>query len=149
MNMKTASSDTTARDLCLSIAANWHQVEQRLDSTLGALRGISFAEYRLLQALADAPEAQASRVDLARAVRLTPSGITRALRPLEKLGIVSTVKSKRDARLSLAKLTPAGMQVVEEASQIVSETMTSMLVRSQATLPTLQKLGKLLGDIAS
>jgi len=40
-------------------------------------------------------------VDLAAAVGLTPSAVTRALRPLEKLGCVATQKSERDARRSL------------------------------------------------
>jgi DNA-binding MarR family transcriptional regulator len=93
MNTQTSSEQT----LALAFAAAWNRLERRLDHSLGAIRGISLAEYRLLRALGDAPGSQASRVDLAQAVGLTPSGVTRALRPMEKLGIVSTVKSKRDA----------------------------------------------------
>ena len=81
--------------LALAFADTWQHVEKRLDHSLGSIRGISLAEYRLLRALGDAPNARASRVDLAQSVGLTPSGVTRALRPMEKLGIVSTVKSKR------------------------------------------------------
>jgi DNA-binding MarR family transcriptional regulator len=99
---------TYEQSLVLAFAAAWSRLEKRLDHSLGAIRGISLAEYRLLRALGDAPNAQASRVDLAQAVGLTPSGVTRALRPMEKLGIVSTLKSKRDARLAIAALTPAG-----------------------------------------
>ena len=53
------------------------------------------------------------------AVGLTPSGVTRALKPMQKLGIVSTVKSKRDARLAIAALTPAGRELLGDASAVV------------------------------
>ena len=87
---------------------------------------------RALRALADAPNAWASRVDLAHAVGLTPSGVTRALRPLEKLGLISTAKSKRDARLALASLTPAGQELVDDASAVVNDQMHLILERSPA-----------------
>lgn len=116
--------------LALAFAGAWNRLERRLDHSLGAIRGISLAEYRLLRALGDAPGSQASRVDLAQAVGLTPSGVTRALRPMEKLGIVSTVKSKRDARLAIAALTPAGREVLDDAAGVVDDTMKSILKRS-------------------
>ena len=126
MNTPTSPEQT----LVLALAAAWNRLERHLDNSLGAIRGISLAEYRLLRALGDAPGSQASRVDLARAVGLTPSGVTRALRPMEKLNIVSTVKSKRDARLAIAALTPAGREVLEDASGIVTDTMRTVLQRS-------------------
>jgi DNA-binding MarR family transcriptional regulator len=126
MNTKT----TSEQSLALAFAAAWNRVERRLDSSLGAIRGISLAEYRLLRALGDAPGSQASRVDLAQAVGLTPSGVTRALRPMEKLSIVSTVKSKRDARLAIAALTPAGRELLDDASSVVDDTMQTVLKRS-------------------
>jgi DNA-binding MarR family transcriptional regulator len=126
MNAKTTAEQT----LALAFAAAWNRLERRLDSSLGAIRGISLAEYRLLRALGDAPGSQASRVDLARAVGLTPSGVTRALRPMEKLSIVSTVKSKRDARLAIAALTPAGRELLDDASGVVDDAMKTVLKRS-------------------
>ena len=123
---------TTSPEQALALAFGdaWSRLEQRLDHSLGAIRGISLAEYRLLRALGDAPGARASRVDLAHAVGLTPSGVTRALRPMEKLGIVSTVRSKRDARLAIAALTPAGRAILEDASAVVDDTMKAILKRT-------------------
>jgi DNA-binding MarR family transcriptional regulator len=126
MNTNTTAEQT----LALTLAAAWNRLERRLDGSLGAIRGISLAEYRLLKALGDAPGSQASRVDLAHAVGLTPSGVTRALRPMEKLSIVSTVKSKRDARLAIAALTPAGRELLDDASSVVDDTMQTVLKRS-------------------
>ena len=116
--------------LALTFASACNRLERRLDQSLGAIRGISLAEYRLLRALGDAPGSRASRVDLAEAVGLTPSGVTRALRPMEKLGIVSTVRSKRDARLAIAALTQAGREVLDDASGVVDDTMKAMLKRT-------------------
>ena len=116
--------------LALSMATAWNRLERRLDHSLGSIRGISLAEYRLLRALGDSPGSQASRVDLAAAIGLTPSGVTRALRPMEKLGIVSTVKSKRDARLAIAGLTPAGRELLDDAAAVVNDTMHGILKRS-------------------
>jgi DNA-binding MarR family transcriptional regulator len=137
---------TPEQSLSLSFAAAWNRLERRLDSSLGSIRGISLAEYRLLRALADAPNARASRVDLAHAVGLTPSGVTRALRPMEKLGIVSTVKSKRDARLAIAALTPAGRDLVNDASGVVDDTMKTILERSPKASGQLSKMIELLDD---
>ena len=131
--MSTAAPIT----LALTLAEAAQRVSQRLDSALGAVRGISLAEYRLLAALGDAPGARASRVDLAQAVGLTPSGVTRALKPMEKTGIVATVKSKRDARLAIAGLTPAGRDLLNDASRIVDETMQALIERSTISIDEL------------
>jgi len=132
--------------LALAFAAASRRLENRLDSSLGAIRGISLAEYRLLRALADAPGAWASRVDLAQVVGLTPSGVTRALRPMEKLGFVTTAKSKRDARLALASLTPAGKELVDDASGVVNDTMKSIMERSSKVSGRIKETTELLED---
>ena len=133
--------------LALAFAGAWNRLERRLDHSLGAIRGISLAEFRLLRALGDAPGSQASRVDLAQAVGLTPSGVTRALRPMEKLGIVSSVRSKRDARLSIAALTPAGRELLDDASRVVDDVMKSTVERSPDLAGRLPDLTALLTGI--
>jgi len=135
------------QSLALTFASAWGRLEKRLDNNLGAIRGISLAEYRLLQTLGSAPNAQASRVDLAQAVGVTPSGVTRALRPMEKLGIVSTVKSKRDARLAIAALTPAGRDLLSDASVVVDDAMKTVLERSPKTVALMDELIDVLDDI--
>jgi len=137
---------TKEQSLVLAFAAAWNRVEKRLDGSLGSIRGISLAEYRLLRALSEAPNSWASRVDLAHSVGLTPSGVTRALRPMEKLGIVSTAKSKRDARLALASLTAAGHELVDDASAVVDDSMTALLERSPKASARIEELIELLED---
>jgi DNA-binding MarR family transcriptional regulator len=137
---------TKEQSLSLAFAASWNRVEKRLDSSLGAIRGISFAEYRLLRALSDAPNSWASRVDLAHSVGLTPSGVTRALRPMEKLGYVTTAKSKRDARLALASLTPPGQDLVNDASGVVDDMMKTILERARKNPAQVGAMIELLED---
>jgi DNA-binding MarR family transcriptional regulator len=137
---------TQEQSLALAFATSWNRLEKRLDSALGNIRGISFAEYRLLRALSDAPNDWASRVDLAQAVGLTPSGVTRALRPMEKLGYVSTAKSKRDARLALASLTPPGQELVVDASGVVNDMMKTVLERVRKTPPQVDEMIGLLEE---
>ena len=140
------TENTLEQSLALTFAAAWHHLESRLDQNLGAIRGISLAEYRLLNALGNAPGSQASRVDLAQAVGLTPSGVTRALRPMEKLGIVSTLKSKRDARLSIAAMTPAGRELLNNASAVVDDAMKSIIKRTPKVAGQLNELIELLQE---
>ncbi len=98
-------------------------IERRLDSALAHTRGISFSEYRILRALAEAPNGSAARVSLADAVGLTPSAVTRALKPLEKLGYVQTTRNERDARQSLAGLTSAGKHLLRDANGVLRDAL--------------------------
>ena len=54
------------------------------------------------------------RVDLAEQVGLSPSGITRLLNPMEKIGLIEKEENPRDARVSLVALSGAGKRVYEE-----------------------------------
>ena len=95
-------------------------LERGMDNALSFTRGITFSEYRLLRTL-QAAEHGLTRVALAQAVSVTPSGVTRALKPLEKLGYVTTVKNDRDARQSLAKLTKGGHELLSDATGVLTD----------------------------
>ncbi len=101
-------------------------LQQRLDNALGDIKGITFSEHRLLAAIDYSPNGSGSRVDLARAVGLTPSGVTRALRPLEKLGVVETIRDDRDARRSLASLTEQGRELLSDADGVIADKLESL-----------------------
>lgn len=137
------------QDLALTLASAGGALGRRLDRTLSSTRGISFADYRLLAVLSAAPEDGLSRADLAAQVGLTPSGVTRALRPLEKLGMVVTRKSPRDARLSLAELTPAGREVVTNGSDAVDDAMAEIARRANFNANDRRMLADLLDRLAA
>jgi DNA-binding MarR family transcriptional regulator len=65
---------------------------------------------------------------------------------LEKLGFVSTARSKRDARLALASLTPSGQELVEDAAGVVNDTMKLILERSPKTAARMDEMIELLED---
>ncbi|GGM73547.1 hypothetical protein GCM10012275_50300 [Longimycelium tulufanense] len=48
---------------------------------------------------------------------MTPSGVTRALVPLERVGLVSREPDPRDARVEPTVFTPAGERRLAEATR--------------------------------
>jgi DNA-binding MarR family transcriptional regulator len=96
-------------------------IERRLDRILATTRGLSFSEYHLVRQLAEAHDGAAARVDLADSVGLTPSAVTRAIKPLEKLGYITTERSARDSRRAIARLTEAGRELLADAEQAVDD----------------------------
>lgn len=102
------------------------KIERRFDRVLSAVRGVSFTEYFLLKRLKEQPNGTASRVDLAAAVHLTPSAVTRALKPLEKIGLVVSQKNERDARQTVAKLTDAGEELLTDVEAVISDEISAL-----------------------
>lgn len=148
MSATSGSEPQPDVELLLALAAAWSAVERRVNAPLGSIRGISLAEYRLLHALAAAPGARASRVELARAVGLTPSAVTRAIRPLEALGMIETVRNERDARQAVAALTPAGVELADDATDVVRDTMAEALAHAPQVTRRRAELLDLLGELA-
>ena len=74
----------------------------------GLVYGASFSEFVILRAIEHEGVAGIRRVDLAKAVDLSVSGVTRALQPLEKQGYVSQQESTLDARERRVVLTESG-----------------------------------------
>jgi DNA-binding MarR family transcriptional regulator len=124
------SKKTDGEDLLHALSAAWTAVDRQVSSALSHTRGISLSEYRILRTLSLAPQQRASRVDLARSVGLTPSAVTRALGPLERIGMVATEKNERDARLALAVLTSAGADVVSDATAVIRDVMTDLVSKA-------------------
>ncbi len=102
-------------------------VSRQLDNSLGAVHGIGLTEYMVLQQLVNAPHKTLRRIDLADAIGRTASGITRMLRPMEKIGLVDKDTSPRDARVSLARITVSGERVYDESSVTVNQQSQSLL----------------------
>jgi DNA-binding MarR family transcriptional regulator len=73
-----------------------------------------------------APTQTIRRSDLAELVGLTPSGITRLINPMEKIGLVKKEENLRDARVSLVTLSTAGKQVYEDAQVSFAQASVSL-----------------------
>jgi DNA-binding MarR family transcriptional regulator len=84
-------------------------VTRELSARLEAGHGLTLNDYDCMVQLAYAPERSLRRVDLARSVLLSPSGITRLLDGLEREGWVEKRSCESDARVTYAHLTDAGL----------------------------------------
>lgn len=93
--------------------ATW---ESRADAELGAVHGIGLSDFAAMHHLAEAPGTRLRRVDLARRLALTPSGVTRLLGPLERRGLVTREADGTDARATYAVLTRSGKALTKDAS---------------------------------
>lgn len=87
-----------------------------LSSALQAEHGLTINDYEALLLLSRAEAKRMRRVDLARRLVLTPSGVTRLLEGLEKAGLVERAACDHDLRVAYAQLTEAGSAKLEAAS---------------------------------
>ena len=88
---------------------------RELSARLEAAHGLSLRDYDVLVQLYDAPDRQMRRIDLARTVILSPSGVTRLLEGLERAGWVAKHHCESDARVTYAVLTDSGVAKYEDA----------------------------------
>jgi DNA-binding MarR family transcriptional regulator len=109
------TSPSPSLEFCLSLAKVHARLARRFDGRMGSWHGISFADFVLLLHLGRAPGSRLRRVDLATELGLTGSAVTRALIPLEKIGLVTREPDPRDARVGYAVLSRSGQRVVREA----------------------------------
>ena len=73
-----------------------------------AEHGLSLNDYEALYLLSRADGRRLKRVELARRLVLTPSGVTRLLEGLEETGLVERAECSSDLRITYAQLTDAG-----------------------------------------
>ncbi len=121
-------------------------ITRQLSARLEAQHGLTLSDYDVLVQLYFAPEQALRRVDLARTVLLTASGITRLLDGLERSGWVEKRSCKTDARVSYAVLTTAGIAKFEE-TQASHRADIEELFSSNFTGTEGKKLGELLGRL--
>jgi len=88
-----------------------------LSAQLVAEHGLTINDLEALLRLAHAEDQRMRRVDLAEALLLTASGVTRLLDGLENTGLVERASCASDRRVVYAVLTEAGRAKLEEASK--------------------------------
>lgn len=93
---------------------------------IGLVYGTSFSEFLILKAIASEELVGIRRVDLAEAVGLSVSGVTRALAPLEKLGYIDTLDASTDARVRRVTLTRTGAELFADMENDVDRRMVEL-----------------------
>jgi DNA-binding MarR family transcriptional regulator len=121
-------------------------VTRQLSARLEAAHGLTLSDFDVLVQLYHAPEQALRRVDLARTVLLTASGITRLLDGLQRCGWVEKKSCSSDARVSYAALTAAGAKKFEEA-QATHRADVDELFGSNFSTTERKQLGELLGRL--
>jgi len=87
-----------------------------LDNELQADHDLSLGDYQVLHYLSQAPDGAMRMSELASQLHLSPSGITRRIDGLVRVGFVERRKCPSDRRGSNAVLTPLGEKMLRTAA---------------------------------
>ena len=117
-----------------------------LSAQLVAEHGLTINDLEALLRLAHAEDQRMRRVDLAEALLLTASGVTRLLDGLENTGLVERASCASDRRVVYAVLTEAGRAKLEEASTS-HVAVVHALFEERFDEDELTQLGELLGRL--
>lgn len=88
-----------------------------LDRELIRAQGLSFNQFEVLVWVRRAGEEGLRMSDLASRVILSPSGVTRAVDQLERMGLMDRCVFEGDKRGQLAKITPEGKAFLRKATK--------------------------------
>jgi DNA-binding MarR family transcriptional regulator len=123
-------------------------ISRALEAELVAEQQLSLAAYDLLVQLAEAPGRKLRMTELADAVLLSRSGVTRLVDRLEKGGLVVRSRVETDGRGVAAELTPAGVSRLRVASRThLPGVMRHFVARlDHADLSALERITRQLAD---
>ena len=127
-------------------AINLHNKIQKQTGGALSVHGIGLSEFLVLNQLYKTPTQKMRRTDLAEKVGLSPSGITRLINPMEKIGLVEKEENPRDARVSLVALSTAGKEIYEDAQ--ISFAHASSGILDPLSTKQINALDELLKDFA-
>jgi DNA-binding MarR family transcriptional regulator len=94
------------------------QLVQRVNHDLEAATSLPLGSYNVLRLLREAPDCRLRLGELARAVFLTRSGVTRLANRLERAGLLRREGHGRDRRGSCAVLTDRGWDELRRAKAV-------------------------------
>lgn len=143
---ETAAAVVSASDWRLAVWRDFlrthNHLLRRLEHQLQAHGKIAIGSYDVLVQLAEAPDSRLRMSDLAEAVLLSRSGLTRLVDRLQKDGLVERQPDPEDARGMYTVLTAKGRDTLRDASRVhlagVSELVLTRL--SEAELHQLRSL---------
>ena len=124
-----SANATTVRWLDTSEMRAWRTYVETVGDLTTAIEndlaptGLTLGDYQLLVYLSEAPDRRMRMCDLAVALQLSPSGLTRRLDGLVRNGFVIRIGSDDDRRVMLAVLTESGFEVLEAAAPIHVESV--------------------------
>jgi len=96
---------------------------RRVERDLSAAGKISFLEYDALMCLYEAPARKLRITELAAAMVITTSGVSRLVDRLQARGLMERQPCENDGRSFLACLTPAGLAALKDAWKVYRQTI--------------------------
>ena len=118
------STDPSSEELQLTgiELAAWHgmlaahaTLIRQLDGQLRAAHGLGVSEFDVLITLFNGAERGVRMTDLAKAIMLSPAGLTHMVTRLERDGLVERAVDPADRRSFLVRLTPGGRERLDAA----------------------------------
>jgi len=88
-----------------------------IEARLLAQHGLSANDFEALVHLSHAEDGALRRIDLAEALRLSPSGVTRLLDGLQRSELTCNKSCESDARVTYALITDKGRATLKEAAE--------------------------------
>lgn len=125
--IKQEKFESKSQEVLLDLLVAASEIRARLERIYSHF-GISLAQYNVLRILKGAyPEARA-RFDISdRMIDRSPD-VTRLIDRLRKLGLVERIRSHNDKRISEARITRAGLDLLEEIQADLEETQRKLLL---------------------
>jgi DNA-binding MarR family transcriptional regulator len=117
MTKTSATKPLTAREekVWRSFIRLMVQLPRVVDEDMLRRSGLSLTRYVVLMQLSEAPRGSRRMSDLAHAVAISPSRVTRIVQSMVNEGLVARQVDQEDARASLAVLTDAGLDRLRAA----------------------------------
>jgi DNA-binding MarR family transcriptional regulator len=110
------TQESPAIDAWVRLLRGHAAARRKLSAELHSAHRLTVNDYEALLLLSRSEDNVMRRVDLAEALQLTASGVTRLLDGLEEHGLVEKATCSSDARVTYAKLTKTGREKLRKAS---------------------------------
>ena len=146
MEMRASTHTESALTPWVCLLRGHAAVRRTLTAELQAAHGLTVNDYEALALLARAENGHMRRVDLAEALQLSPSGVTRLLDGLEEHGLVKKLACAGDGRVTYAVLTKQGLRKLEQAA-IAHKAAIRVMFEERYTKQELRMLAELLGRL--
>lgn len=121
-------------------------LRRALDAEVLRPRGLTINDFEALLHIARAEEGRLRRIDLVERLMLTPSGVTRLLEGLQEAGLVENVHCESDARVTWARLTDEGGEMLECVGEEYARRL-RQLFAGQLDADEVGQLSELLGKL--
>ena len=143
---RTSTSPAAAVEVFTRLLRAHATTARCIGAKLLAEHGLSLNDYEALYLLARADDRRLKRVDLARRLGLTPSGVTRLLEGLEAQELVERGECSSDLRITYAQLTEGGLAALKAASCDHQGSITALL-DEHLSPAEVEQLAELLGRL--